>query len=95
MLALLLVTGQAFSDEASPAQLLRKQFVNSCVGRAINRQDDAASAAGFCTCAFDVISKELTVAEYIEFDQASREKRTLDTLSAFSRVKAKLTQCKK
>jgi tetratricopeptide (TPR) repeat protein len=86
---------EANVDEVSPAQLLRKQFVNNCVGRAISRKDDAASAAGFCSCAFDVLAKNLSVAEYIDLDKAFLDRRAPDTLPAFARVNAKLAQCKK
>lgn len=94
LLPLLLISGGTLANEVSPAQSLQKQFVNSCVGRAIARQDDAVQATNFCTCAFDVLAKELTVAEYIEFDRASIEKRAPDSLPAIARIKGKLSQCK-
>lgn len=76
-----------------PPQQLQKHFVNSCVGRAIAKQDDAAQAAKFCTCAFEVIAKELTVQEYIDMDKASRNRRPWDS-GPVDRLKSKLASCK-
>lgn len=82
----------AFAQE-SPPQQLQKHFVNSCVGRAIAKQDDAAQAATFCTCAFELIAKELTVQEYIEMDKASRDRRAWNS-GPVDRLKSKLASCK-
>jgi hypothetical protein len=87
-----LLSAAACAQE-SPPQQLQKHFVNSCVGRAIAKQDDAAQAAKFCTCAFEVIAKELTVEEYIQMDKASRQRRAWDS-GPVDRLKPKLASCK-
>lgn len=79
----------------SSAQAQRKQFINGCVSRAIQRNDDAASAAGFCGCSFDVLANELSHAEYMELEKAMADQRNPDTLPAIARVRPKLEQCKK
>ncbi len=84
----------ADSAAPSPAQQIRKAFINDCAARGIQKQEDALSSAKFCTCAFDVIAHELTVEEYLEMDKASRERRPLDSLPALLRVKEKLKSCK-
>ncbi|MBA5686336.1 hypothetical protein [Rugamonas apoptosis] len=95
LVTMLALTEVAAASDTLPAQSLRKQFVNSCVARAIERQDDAASAATFCDCTFDVLAKNLTVSEYIELEKASEEKRSPGTLPALARIKPKLAQCKR
>jgi hypothetical protein len=79
--------------QGSPPQQLQKHFVNSCVARAIAKQDDAVQAARFCSCAFEVLAKELTVQEYIQMDKASRERGAWDS-GPVDRLKPKLTSCK-
>lgn len=95
VLFVIVFTSSVFAAESTPAQQLKKHFVNDCVARGIERQGDASEAVMFCTCAFDVMAKELSVQEYIEIDRAGQEKRPLDSMPAAMRVKAKLATCKK
>jgi hypothetical protein len=85
----------SLSQSTSPAQELKKHFINGCVSRGLQRNDEAVEVAKFCTCTFDVMAKELTVQEYIDVDRASLEKRSLDTVPALARVTAKMAICKK
>ncbi|MYM41357.1 hypothetical protein GTP27_18735 [Pseudoduganella sp. CY13W] len=79
----------------SSAQSQRKQFVNGCVSRAIQRNEDAASAASFCSCSFDVLANELSHAEFMEFERTIADQRNPEVLPAIARARPKLEQCKK
>lgn len=83
------------ADDLSLVQQIRKQFVNTCVSRAIDRRDDAAEAAKFCSCSFDVMARELTLQEYIDMDDASHKGRPINSVPALARLRPKLEVCRK
>jgi len=84
-LILAMLATPVLAEEPSPAQQLRKHFVNGCVARAIQRDDDASEATRFCSCAFNVMAAGLSVRDYIEVDKPSEDRRPVASVPAVQR----------
>lgn len=92
ILVLFAFCGQAFAG--SPAQELQTTLVNSCVSRGLQRGDDADGVYAFCSCTWEVLSQNLTVAEYVQLDSISTLNGDLTKAAFWNRIKPKLQSCK-
>ena len=79
---------------ASPAQELKKNLVSSCVSRGLQRGDNPDAVYVFCSCTWEVLSNNLTVAEYVQLDTLSTTKNTPASLPFWTRLQPKLQACK-
>jgi hypothetical protein len=75
-------------------QDVRKSFVSDCVSKGLAKADDPDKTYRFCTCTFDTLATNLTLAEYLEIERADREGKNPQSLPQMQRVLPKLQQCK-
>ncbi len=79
---------------ASPAQELKKNLVSDCVSRGLQRGDNPDAVYAFCSCAWEALSSNLTVAEYVQMDALSATKGNPASLPFWARLQPKLQVCK-
>lgn len=91
----LLISVQVFADGTqSSAQQLKKDLVGSCVTRGVQRGDDPDAVYAFCSCTWDAISQNLTVAQYVQLDALSTTNGNPANLSFWGEIQPKLQLCK-
>ncbi len=89
------VSSSSFAgNNHSPAQELKKNLVSGCMSRGLDRGDNPAAVYAFCSCTWDVLSKNLTVAEYVQMDALSSTNKSPKTLSFWNQIQSKLQSCK-
>ncbi len=76
-----------------PVPELRPSLVVDCVNRGLQEGRDFDSAYKTCDCMWEVVSANMTVAEYVEFDRAIRQGADAKALPQFRRVRPKLQAC--
>ena len=94
--AVVLATGAQAAEPApfhDPAQELRRALVGDCVNRALHDGRDFAWSYKTCDCVWEVTSRDMTVAEYVEFDRIIRQGGDAKALPQFQRVQPKLQAC--
>jgi hypothetical protein len=85
-----LLSGSALADTALG---LRRTMMDQCFQRGVSRGDDSTKTLSACTCAIDVVEKNLTLAEIAEIDRFAQERRDARSLPQSIRIGAQLRAC--
>jgi ankyrin repeat protein len=73
----------------------RLDFLDSCIGRGLQRGDDPDYVKRFCNCSWEVISAGMTLGEFREMDRVSRQGKRPQDLPQLRRILKQLEDCKK
>lgn len=94
-LILLLLSTSDFALANTATQAIKSDIYGGCISRGISRGESPDAVSVFCSCTWDVLSNNLTLAEYIKITETIESNRDPSVLPFWKSIEPKLEVCHK